>query len=886
MRTRMYGGVRGRRLAAPSYSILFEGRTSVNRRPLVATACCFVAGTAIPSAWPGVGSIYVLIGLSILLAALALLGIVRWSITLLCLAALLVATVERQWVDHHNSTRISIPNNTTEAEASVAGVIASPVEVDGDLATFKLRITTIALSADASPNHPSEPIMVRVKLAKQEERATASAWRRGDRLRLSGVLALPGDAGNFGAFDYREYLRKQGVYWILTAKGIESVQEVSGTIPLSYRPLRALDQFRERIGAIMDRLYPHGDAGYMKGLVAGITDDIDPRQYDGFAKLGLTHILAISGLHVGVIVFILLQLGAWLRLTRERTIDVTIAMMPVYMLATGASPSAIRACLMAMLALWLARRHRLKDGLHLLAATAVVMLLWNPLMIEDVSFQLSFIVTAGLLLFVPVVAASLPLPWPWLRGSLAVALTAQAVSFPVTVYYFHAVHSLSLLANFVLVPFVSFVILPLGMASVALGALWEPLGQPPAMLATLGNELTFKIVDVMGTFVRLRTVWPQPSFAWVLAGFVCMGTIAALLRRRLRRIQEDLWWESRNESARMQAEQQSETISLGEGQPVFRRSSKAVQGLSLGLAAMIVLWMVWGLRPGWTSHEGKVMFLDVGQGDSILIRSGEGRHVMIDAGGTVSFNREGNEWREREDPYEVGRKLLVPLLLQRGVRQLDALVLTHLDADHVGGAAAVIENVPVRAILFNGTLRDSPEVLSLFELALRKRIPLYALQDSMSWEVDDSLKLEVLYPTSKRLASNGIPIEDDQNANSVVLLATLYGRTFVLPGDLEAEGELSIVANSPTAASQPTVDVLKAGHHGSKSSTTQAWLDYWRPTDTVISVGRNNLYGHPHPTVVERLEASGANIVRTDRNGEVQYRVHSDGRMERRTKRP
>ncbi|MBO9598931.1 MAG: DNA internalization-related competence protein ComEC/Rec2, partial [Cohnella sp.] len=654
----------------------------MNRRPIVAIACCFATGTAIPSAWPGAGGIYVLIGLSSIVVALGATGIAKWSIALLCLAALLAAAGERQWVDHSNATRVSIPNGESEAEATVAGIIASPVEVDGDLATFKLRTTTIALSGGATPHILSETIMARVKLAKQEERGTASAWQRGDRLRLAGVLAYPGDAGNFGAFDYRDYLRKQGVFWTLTVKGAESVQEAEGAIPLTYRPLRVLDQFRAHIGELMDRLYPQEDAGYMKGLVAGITEDIDPGQYDDFAKLGLTHILAISGLHVAVIVLILLRLGAWLRLTRERTIDVTIAMMPVYMLATGASPSAIRACLMAMLALWLARKRRLKDGLHLLAATAVVMLLWNPLLIEDVSFQLSFVVTAGLLLFVPIVTSSLPLPWPWLRSSLAVALTAQAVSFPVTVYYFHAVHTLSLLANFVLVPFVSFVILPLGMASVALGAIWVPLGKPPAMLATLGNELTFKVVDVMATFVRLRTVWPQTSFLWVMAGFACMGGLAVLLHWRQARMQENRWWESQYESARMQAEQQAATIPLETDQPVFRRSLKTARALSFGLAALIVLWTVWGLRPSWTSKEGKVMFLDVGQGDGILIRSGQGKHVMIDTGGSVSFNKKGDEWRLRSDPYEVGRKLLVPLLLQRGVRQLDALVLTHLDADH------------------------------------------------------------------------------------------------------------------------------------------------------------------------------------------------------------
>lgn len=852
----------------------------MNRRPLVYVAICVSLGTAIPSVWPGASGIYVLAGAMLLLLANGISGYARWPVVLLCASALLLAFGERNWVERSSETEIALPGGQTESNATIVGTLVSAVEVDGDLAMATVRISLIDMSTDAASIEASEPVILRVRLAKGEEQLGAGEWRRGDRIRVSGALSAPGDSGNFGAFDYREYLRRQGVHWVLNAKGAEAVERLkSAPAPWRLAPLRLFDDFRAYIGQLMDRLYPNGDAGYMKGLVAGITSDFDPGQYDAFAKLGLTHVLAISGLHVGVIVVLLLQLGAWARLTRERSIDVAIAMMPIYMLATGASPSAVRACLMAMLALWLARSHRLKDGLHLLAAAAIVMLLWEPRLIENVSFQLSFIVTAGLLLFVPIVTASLPLPWAWLRGSLSVAFVAQAVSFPVTVFYFHSVHLLSLLANFVLVPFVSFAVLPLGMASVVLGACWEPLGALVARLATLCNELTFRIVDRLASFGTLRTVWPQMSLLWVIAGFVLIGAFGAVLHRRLRRLKEDQWWEEQHIEAERQAEVITEPLVLDLPRRVQGKRS-ATAAVNIALAALTLLWLVWGLRPAWMSDTGQVMFLDVGQGDSILIRSGAGNHVLVDAGGTVSFRKQGDEWRERRDPYEIGRKLLVPILMQRGVRELDVLVLTHLDADHIGGAKAVIENIPVRALVFNGSLKDSPGPQELFALALSRGIPCYAAAAPMTWSVDDTLKLEVLYPTAQQ--SGTITQEDDQNERSVVLLASLYGRTFLLPGDLEATGE-RVVASY--AASGYPVDVLKAGHHGSKTSTTQLWLDAWRPRDTVISVGRNNVYRHPHPTVIERLEASGTNIFRTDLDGEVQYRVHPDGEMERRTKR-
>ncbi|MFC5532078.1 DNA internalization-related competence protein ComEC/Rec2 [Cohnella yongneupensis] len=862
----------------------------MNKRPLVVIAICFIVGVAIPSLWSGNSGLYVVIGLSLVLIAIGLSGRARGIIALLCVTAMLIGAGERWWAERSNVTKIIVPGDLSEAEATLSGVITSPVEVDGDLAQFKLRTATVSLASSAKPSSIAETIVVRVKLAKQEEQLEASDWQRGDHIQVKGVLTHPGDAGNFGAFDYRAYLKKRGVFWVLNAKGIEAAEKIKGVTPLKLKPLRTLDQFRAKVGRLMDRLYPHGDAGYMKGLVAGIASDFDPQQYDAFARLGLTHILAISGLHVGVVVFLLLQLGAWARLTRERAIDFTIAMMPVYMLATGASPSAIRACLMAMLALWLARRHQLKDGLHLLAAAALLMLLWNPRLIEEVSFQLSFIVTAGLLMFVPIVTGSLPFRWAWLRGSLAVALTAQAVSFPVTVYYFHAVHLLSLLANFVLVPFVSFIVMPLGMASVALAACWMPLGKLPAMLATIGNQMTFRIVDYLASFDQLRTVWPQPSLTWVVTGFMGMAGISAALHWRLARRKERAWWDEQYFHAIDQAEQANVTQPIEQHKPYVRDQRKIKVVLSLGLAILSLLWVVWGLRPGWTDQTAKVMFLDVGQGDSILIRSGGGKHVLIDTGGTVTFRKKSDEWRERQDPYEIGRKMLVPLLLQRGIRQLDALVLTHLDADHIGGAKAVIANIPVRAILFNGTLKDSEDVRALFELALSKHIPCYEVSAPMTWEVDESLTFAALSPQSEQRLKSTVPIENDQNERSVVLLATLYGRTFLLPGDLEAEGEREIVATTTLTASAspsapPAIDVLKAGHHGSKTSTTQEWLDLWHPIDTVISVGRNNLYGHPHATVVERLEAAGTHVFRTDEDGEVQYRIYPDGSMERRTKR-
>ncbi|WP_372632398.1 DNA internalization-related competence protein ComEC/Rec2 [Cohnella sp.] len=863
----------------------------MDRRPLVAVSCCWIVGTSLLSLCSGEGAIWAIAALLVVLLALAFGGAASPKLALACAAALVIAHGERAWVDQ----RLTSDMEAAEVEAGggiaeLDGRLDSVAEVDGDLVTFRLKAETIRLG-ESDERLTKDDIVVRVKLAKPSEQMTAGEWRRGDRVRLSGTLELPGEAGNFGAFDYRRYLMKQGVFWQLSVQGLDTIEYKREPAPAWMKPLRLIDDLRGRIGELADRLYPNGDSGYMKGLVVGIRSDLDPVQFDRFASLGLTHILAISGLHVAVIVYLLLQIGGWLRLTRERTLEVTIAMMPVYMMVTGASPSAVRACLMAMIALSLARRNALKDGLHLLFAAAMAMLIWNPLLIEDVSFQLSFIVTAGLILFVPALSELIPIRWNWLKGTIAVTVTAQVVSFPISVYYFHSMHLLSLPANFALVPFISVIVMPLGLASIVLGGIWFPLGVLPAKLASMGNELVFLTVDWLSGFLDWRTIWPQSSLAWVVCAYGLMGIGLAGLRRRSIRLREREWWSG--QAALLPDAEVTAPLDLAMPGPTRAENLRSLSRRA-AFGAALGGWLLWGAQPAWLDREAEVSFLNVGQGDSILIRTGYGKHILIDAGGTVSFRKPGDEWRERSDPYEVGRKLLVPLLLSRGVGKLDALVLTHMDADHIGGARAVLDNIPVRALLFNGALKDSPSALSLMQAVADKGIPVYAAHAPLEWQADASAVLRVLYPLSSGNESDeSVIASEEQNDRSVVLLATLYGRRFLLPGDLETRGEHAVVEAEYAAKGNAggkddnnnglNIDVLKAGHHGSKTSTTGLWVDFWRPTETVISVGRNNFYGHPNPGVLQRLESAGSLIWRTDVDGEIQYRIAPDGAMKRRT---
>lgn len=450
-------------------------------------------------------------GLILLLVSLRVWGTVSWKyIAVLCLSISLAAGYWN-WNEARNISGIPEALGSTIAELNgspveARGMIISVVERDGDRVDFTMKLSHMNLLAegDEKASDPVEEqdekvegegelIAVQIKLLAEHEITVAAKWRRGDEVLLNGVLEEPAVARNFGGFDYRAYLHTKKIHWLLKGQGAENVRV---TVPDSWSPLtifRLNDSARTALGAELDQLFQGRHSGYMKGLIIGMQDDLDPDTFKQFSQLGLTHILAISGMHVAVYVGVLLFLFRRLRLTKETALTLTFILVPVYVLLSGAGPSIVRAGLMSMIALLAARVGMLKDGLNILAASALVMLIWNPYMLLSVSFQLSFLVTLGLMVYVPLMNPLLSILPRWLKGAVSVTLVAQLVSFPLTIYYFNQFSLLSFVANLVFVPLITFVVLPLGTLALLLGRLWEDAAYVLAHVTELLNNFTFSL---------------------------------------------------------------------------------------------------------------------------------------------------------------------------------------------------------------------------------------------------------------------------------------------------------------------------------------------------------------------------------------------------------
>jgi len=851
----------------------------MNRRPLVWFAVFWIAGSSVAAELSYGGIAIAVCAAAVMLLALVLLGQSTWRLAAICLIGCILAAGERMWADARNVTALAgldLPGASYEAE--VTGTIVSAVEVDGDRATFRVTADAVRVGSEAAPRKVRERLLVQVRLAEQPHQQVAAAWHRGDKVRLAGELTLPAGASNSGGFDYRRYLESsQHIHWLLKIKGIGAVHAAPGPGWNAAAMLGRVDAARDWLGARVDQLYPADQSGYMKGLVLGIREDLDPEQFQQFSRLGLTHILAISGLHVAVFIYALGAVLRLLRMTRERMLVTLMFAVPFYVLLSGSSPSVVRAGLMTMLALLAARMDKLKEGLHLLAAAAVAMLVWNPSFIQDVGFQLSFAVTAGLILFVQPVRRAMP-NWPKgkaLLDLLVVTVVAQAVSFPLTIYYFNQFHLLSIPANLILVPFISFIVMPIGAVALLIGLLWPLGGQLLAVVSVYANDWTFLLVKSLGDVEAVRTIWATPPIWWIAVWYLSLAVMCRMLPAAPAAVVPvDM-----NETQPLQDGGEPDTSPIWELQearklPIWRSRSAGLVLASLAGAGLLV----YAYFPDVWSRTAEVDVLDVGQGDSIYIRTPQGKRILVDGGGTLSFRKAGEEWKERSDPFEVGGKVVVPLLMKRGVHALDLLVISHLDSDHIRGLQAVLDSIPVKAIVWNGSVKPAEDAEAILRTAVQKKIPLYRAEFGKQWKVDKDTELTVLWP--QPAAGREIPRVDEQNDDSVVLYMKVYQSAFLLSGDISSVAESSILSRLQESDAAPflvPLDVLKVAHHGSKYSTSEEWLRFWRPLQAAISVGATNTYGHPHPDVLKRLEAASAAAFRTDQNGEIRYKVNKTG---------
>ena len=641
----------------------------------------------------------------------------------------------------------------------------------------------------------------------------------GDLLQIKGELETPPE---FEDFSYKDYLARQGIYTLLFYPQIDRLAQDQG-----HPFYTALYTLKDRAQATIRALLPDPEASLLSGILLGRDSEIPKDLWDDFNRTQTSHIIVISGFNIAIVAGLLSQLGKRL-LGKHRSLYPALGGIAFYTLFVGADPPVVRAAIMGGLYIMAIHLGRQAHALISLAVAAFLMTLLNPFTPWDLGFQLSFAATLGLILYVPPVHEWLdkrlvwwPSPafstgWKLLSEAIIVTLAAQLWVLPIILHKFRQFSLVSLLSNTLIGPAQAGVMILGGVATI-LGLIVQSLGQVVAWAAWLPLAWT--------VFVVRRTAgWPWAvvdieGFSLGLAGLF-YGVLIAL-------------WMVKGSSF---SERRSE-------KPLAKRLPIAAVLGTLTIVALLVWLALFTLPDG----RLRVSFLDVGQGDSILIESPSGHQILIDGGPSPAAVT-----------FALGERL--PFW----DRSLDLVVLTHPQEDHLVGLVGVLERYRVGQILDSGEECAIEACQRFWELVEAKEIPYRKAEAGMQVELGDGVRIEVFHPPPGLLRGTG----SDVNNNSVVLKVTMGQASLLLTGDIEEEGETALLASGQPLRSL----VLKAPHHGAAASLTPRFLREVSPQLVIISVGENT-FGHPAPETLAKL--SGLTTLRTDEEGTIE--VVTDG---------
>jgi len=641
----------------------------------------------------------------------------------------------------------------------------------------------------------------------------------GDRLEMTGRLETP---PRFEGFDYREYLARRGIVAMSAFPEIRRTGQGGGNATR-----RSLISWRSELGAALDRALPEPEASLAKGILLGDRDGIPRDLTEDFNRAGISHLVAISGSNVTIVAGLVVGSFSWL-IGRRRASVAAMLIVLFFAVFVGAAPSVLRAAVMGVVMLGAGVAGRPGSALGAVALAAALLTAWQPLAIDDVSFQLSFAATLGLVLLTrplragieAVLARVLPAgAASFLGENLAVTAAATLAVLPITLASFGRVSLVALPANLLAVPAFAMIILT-SAATAVLGYVSPGAGSLVGEVARL--PLSY-LVWVGRAFAGIPGASIEAGAGLSVAAAVAGGATLALA----------LLWLSRR-----RAEEPRPEAGL--------RFGPALTAAVLLLAFAAHTWSGVLVADG---GRLSVSLLDVGQGDAILIRTPGGGTILVDGGPSG-----------RALAAALGREL--PPRLHR----LDIVVLTHAQDDHVTGLVEVLERYEVGAVLASPRRGSSAAFRAWSDGLAQRSVPVHEAVAGEWLSLGDGLRLQVLGPPSPLINGSA----DDVNNSSVVLRLVYGDVSFLLTGDLAAEGEAALLR----AGDELRSTVLKVGHHGSEGSTTAAFLNAVGPEVAAISVGAENNFGLPSPTTQLRL--AGVPFYRTDLNGRVRF--ESDGR--------
>lgn len=665
----------------------------------------------------------------------------------------------------------------------------------------------------------------------------------GDKIYLEGTYEIPETQRNYKGFDYNKYLKQKNILGIIKAENLILKSKEHGN-PLLLFSNKISNKIEKKLKELLSyEVYP-----IVISLSVGNMDFIEEDIQEQFRNAGLLHVLAVSGTHM---TYLILGTGMMFKnlFGKRKTYYLSIFIILFYILITGFSVSIIRSAIMGIVMLISKIVYRKNDIWTSMGLSLLIILFYNPYLILDLGMQLSYGGTIGIVLFQRDILKFLEEKMLNMQKNkffinklikpiieiISITISAQIIIIPIIIYSLNTLNIYFLISNI----FVGVIIEPLTiLCFILLISIFinNSLSTFIAYFVNMGIKI-LNFCAKIGDLPYSKIYFPTPNLSIVILSFAISFFVLMFFKN----------YYAKNKNATQ--------IRLRNLVALFKYRIRQINRKFFIILFILSIFFMYVLKL--IPSDLKVHFIDVGQGDATFIITPNNSTILIDGGGNLTSS------------FDVGENTLIPYILDRGFSSIDFVMISHFDYDHVGGILSLLENLEVKKIIISKQYEMTDNYEKFLEIVCNKNIDIILVGAGDKINIEKNLYFDILWPSKDFITENAIN-------NNAIVAKMVYGKfNMLFTGDIEEIAEKEILKNYDKKVLNAVV--LKVAHHGSKTSSTEEFLENVNPKIALIGVGKNNNFGHPSGEVLYRLQEHNVQLYRTDLNGEIIINIKENG---------
>lgn len=643
----------------------------------------------------------------------------------------------------------------------------------------------------------NKKILINIKMSQN-----IPSIKYGDSLYIEGEFKQPEEARNYKGYNYKQYLKTKKIIGTVELEKAKILKSSNGSF---------IHNIQKYIRDTINGTLTDEEGNLLLAILLGDKDKLSEDIQESFKTSNLSHMLAVSGAHVSYIILGLTYVLQNSIIGKKNGKIFCIIFLLFFMAITNFTPSVTRACIMAILTLFSGIVYRKSDVYTNISVAALITLIFNPYSLLDLGFQLSYGGTIGIIIFIKRIQEkkSNSKVINYIKQMALVSVYANIIIIPIMMYHFNTVSLTFIISNIMASPILGIIVIT-GFLFIIASITVKPLIRLIAIF----------IKPILSILIKISQICSKLPFSSILVVTPYIFNVISYYAIILYCIKS-------------------------------KKNNKCKIIICLLIVLILINFIIY-IFP----QKLRIFFIDVGQGDSTLIITPDKKTVLIDGGGSDSF--------------DVGEKVLLPYLLDRRILKIDYVLISHFDTDHCGGILTIMEKVKVKNIIISEQAEHSENYERFKKLMINKKIRLIEVKKGDKIKIGRYSEFKILFPPSRLLSENPL------NNNSIVAQFNYNNFKMLFTGDIEKLAEQQILK---TEKAEIRADILKVAHHGSKTSSIPEFIKAVRPKIALIGVGKNNTFGHPNQQTIKNLENIKCRIYRTDLQGEIIIKIDQKGRM-------